>query len=91
MISWIHKSGSSITAAVIAMSMTFLGDVAQPVIHADWAVDLRTVGAVGALVVSGTWWLAKKFQRIEDRLDRAEEARNGMQKALSKLIERNDL
>lgn len=86
-----HPKAASLAAGAVAMVAATLGDAVTPVVHADWLVDLRTVGTVGALVISGTWWLAKKFQRIEDRLDRAENARSEMQAALSKLIEKNEL
>lgn len=83
----VHKGLPSLGAATIAMCMTILGDAIAPIINSGWLVDLRTVCAVGGCVLAGTWWLAKKFQRIEDQLERAEEARSYMQKALSKLIE----
>ncbi len=37
-------------------------------ISPDWTVDLRTVAAVGAVVLSGTWWLSSRLRGFSDRL-----------------------
>lgn len=35
-------------------------------------MDLKTVCAVGAIVLSGTWTLSRRFQRMEDRVENME-------------------
>jgi hypothetical protein len=53
-----------------AFKPTF-GD-AQPQISGNWLVDIRTVCVVGAVVLGGTWWVAKWMQRVLDRLEALE-------------------
>ena len=77
---------SNAGAATIAMAITLLGDLAAPVISANWLIDIRTVVSVGGIVLTATWWLSKKFQNIEDRLKNAEVARQQMQEALGEII-----
>lgn len=73
-------------AATIAMVVTLLGDLAAPVISANYLIDVRTVVSVGGIVLTATWWLGRRFQNIEDRLKNAESARAQMQADLGELI-----
>lgn len=90
MISGFHRLAVNAAAAAIAMVGVVIGQVTAPVINSAWLVDLRTVTAVGAVVISGTWWLSRKFQSIEDKLEAADSARREMQAAIAKLIEEQE-
>lgn len=81
-----HRLLMNATAASIAMAVTLLGDLAAPIISANWLIDVRTVLSVGGIVLTATWWLGRKFQNIEDRLRAAETARHQMQEDLGELI-----
>lgn len=43
-----------------------------PTISPEWHMEIKTVAAVGAVVISGTWWLSKMLMRIHSRLDSME-------------------
>lgn len=81
-----HKVMLNAGAATIAMVVTLLGDLAAPVISANYLIDVRTVVSVGGIVLTATWWLGRRFQNIEDRLKNAESARAQMQADLGELI-----
>ena len=81
-----HRLFVNATAAGMAMAVTLLGDLAAPIISANWLIDVRTVCSVGGIVLTATWWLGRRFQNIEDRLKNAEVARAQMQEDLGELI-----
>jgi len=61
-------------AAVVSMAGTFLGGlIAQAMPHTtlsgDWLVDLRTVCAVGGIVLTGSWQISRWQTKVTDRLD----------------------
>ena len=68
--------------AAFLLAVVFIGSTAfkptfgdaTPQISGNWLVDIRTLCAVGAVVLGGTWWIARWMQRVEDRL-KAGEAR----------------
>lgn len=49
--------------AALTMIGTATGDLIQ-----NHQMDLKTVCAVGMIVVGGTWTMSRKFTRLEDRL-----------------------
>jgi hypothetical protein len=82
----IHRAVINFSAATLAMLVTVLGDIAAPIVSANWLIDIRTVCSVGGIVLTATWWLGRRFQNIEDRLKNAELARAQMQEDLGELI-----
>src|SRR5690242_13142645 len=67
--------------AAFVFSVVFIGSTAfkptfgdaQPQISGNWLVDIRTVCVVGAVVLGGTWWVAKWMQKVLDRLQALED------------------
>ena len=53
--------------AVMAMAGTAGGDLIQ-----NHTMDLKTVCAVGMIVLGGTWTLSRRFTHLEDRIDDVE-------------------
>ena len=51
----------------MAMAGTAGGDLIQ-----NHTMDLKTVCAVGMIVLGGTWSLSRRFTRLEDRLTNME-------------------
>ena len=66
--------------AAFLLAVVFIGSTAfkpafadvQPTISGNWLVDLRTVCAVGGVVLFGAWWIARWMQKVEDRLKSGE-------------------
>jgi len=66
--------------AAFLLAVIFIGSTAfkpyfadvQPQISGNWLVDIRTMCAVGAVVLGGTWWIARWMQKVEDRLKSGE-------------------
>ena len=50
--------------AVMAMAGTAGGDLIQ-----NHTMDLKTVCAVGMIVLGGTWSLSRRFTHLEDRIE----------------------
>lgn len=70
----------SIVASGIVMTATAGSSLVE-----DHAIDLKTVGAVGAIVLSGTWSLSKRFARIEEKLEGLKELQHRIE-VVEKLI-----
>lgn len=60
-----------LAAAVTGFSRAVLPDV-PPTIAPDWRVDLRTVCAVGGVVLPAAWFIGRWMKKIELRLDQGE-------------------
>ena len=66
--------------AAFLLAVVFIGSTAfkpafadvQPTVSGNWLVDLRTVCAVGGVVLAGAWWIARWMQKVEDRLKSGE-------------------
>ena len=66
--------------AAFLLAVVFIGSTAfkptfgdaTPQISGNWLVDIRTLCAVGAVVLGGTWWVARWMQKVEDRLKSGE-------------------
>jgi len=71
------------------MLATAVGGAATQ-ITPDWTVDLRTVFAVGGLVIPGVWWLGSKFTGITDQLVLAQEVFNKFEERFKTLEEKLD-
>lgn len=70
--------GVAVKLAGAGMIGTAVGSViAQTVSHTqvsgDWTIDLRTVCAVGFVVIGGSWHASKWMTKVNDRLDDIEE------------------
>ena len=72
-----------------AMLATAVGGAATQVTP-DWTVDLRTVFAVGGVVVPGVWWLGSKFRGITDQLLAAEQVFKKFEARFQSLEEKLD-
>lgn len=53
--------------AVMTMVGTATGDLIQ-----NHTMDLKTVCAVGVIVLGGTWTISRRFTHLEDRIDSVE-------------------
>jgi hypothetical protein len=77
---------------VLAMVTTAFGRVmfadAPPVVNANWLMDFRTICAVGAVVLIGTWRLGRWMKEIDDKLTTGEERFCRIE---SNMSERNDI
>jgi hypothetical protein len=73
-----------IAAGTVAMLATAVGGAATQV-SPDWTVDLRTVFAVGGIVIPGVWWLGAKFRGITDQLSSAQEVFTKFEKRFDEL------
>jgi hypothetical protein len=49
------------------------------------SVDLKTVAAVGGVVLPATWWLARKFTQIEDRFDAGSKRFDALERKIDRL------
>ena len=66
--------------AAFLLSVVFIGSTAfkptladvTPQISGNWLMDIRTICAVGMVVLGGTWWVARWMQKVEDRLKSGE-------------------
>lgn len=66
-----------IKLAIAAMGGTVVGAALSQIfphqVSGDWTVDLRTVCAVGFVVIGGSWHASKWMTKVNDRLDDIEE------------------
>lgn len=63
-------------AIVWASRLAFAQAPGAPGTHqldGSWLVDVRTICAVGGIVLLGTWRIGRWMRRIEDRLDAGDE------------------
>lgn len=58
---------------VIATTVAVLGTAAGSLIT-ESSIDLKTLGAVASVVLPATWYLSRRYTRIEDRLNELEKA-----------------
>ena len=72
-----------------AMLATAFGSVATQV-TGEWTLDLKTVCAVGAVVIPGTWWLSARLKSLGDQLRDAEKIFAGFEKRFDLFEKRLD-
>lgn len=74
--------------ATTALAHTFFAQIpGPPHIDGTWLLDLRTIIAVGSIVMIGTWRLGRWMKRIDDRLDVGEK----LFEAINKRMDTRDI
>lgn len=71
------------------MVATAIGGVATQ-ISSDWTVDIRTVCAVGGIVLPGVWWMSSRLTKFSDRLKDGDERFDRFEKLFEKIQNRLD-
>lgn len=56
---------------IIASTAAMIAAAAGGLIE-EHSLDLKTVFSVGGIVLTATWWLSRRFARIEERLHQLE-------------------
>lgn len=69
---------------VAALAAVVMGVTAGTQFLEDSTVKIPTVASVGAVVVMGAWQLSRRFQRLDDRLEKIDRARDVVQEALAR-------
>lgn len=73
--------------AVTCAARVLIGGAAPPqtVVNGGWLVDIRTICAVGGIVLIGTWRLSWWMKAIEERLKTGEDRFTRIEASIAKL------
>lgn len=88
---WVGPVGVALLAtAGVAFTNAVAGQApGVTTITSDWQVDLRTIGAVGSVVLAGVVWITKKLAGIEAHMKSTNERFNRIDKCLQNMPCRN--
>lgn len=59
---------------ILLLTGVVMGSTAAGSLIEDHSVDIKTVAAVGTIVLGGTWSLSRRFTRLDDRISAVESA-----------------